>query len=685
MRFLYYIPLRRLLIVPGMVVLVLSNAVLLIAFLMAGGTAVQVSVNDLHAQITSGVSAELSRYLNTALALNETNQMIVGRGVFDLQNQAYRERFFSGQLGVHYNAAMTFVGLPTGEFYGARRTIDDRIEVVRNNETTGGASRYYAVSEDGEGSEFIIEYPGFDPRTRPWYHAAADRRAAVFSPIYRHFVFNDLAVTAALPHFNPQGELVAVFGADILLQRLSQFLGRLGAETDSVILVVERDSGYLIANSHGLQNFVVASDGAVSRNTPAAFPHHVVGTVWKAAQDEAPLAGIEFSSATSAPVGDGAGGSPRTDGRIVRAAPYQTYNLDWVIVIGLSRQRFLGRVYAAALFGGLGVLLLFWFLLVAAQRAVNTILSPIDTLVAAAAALSHRNWNIQIESRGTNEMAVLSRAFSVMSTEIRDLVGTLEDRVRERTRELEHANHTKDKFFTIIAHDLKGPISAAHHLVEQLIEQRGCMDESAFTEALTELGISNRNVFRLLENLLLWAQSEQGTLPFDPAPLSLRPLAEECLALHRAPATQKAIALTAELPDVSVIADRDMMSLVLRNLVSNAVKFTPHGGSVRVVAEIEPMEECRIIIEDSGVGIPPHIADSLFSVTSRSRPGTDGERGSGLGLTIVAEFLHRHGTEPTVESRPGGGTRISFRLSLVTARGVVESGAWVGQRPSVGG
>ena len=659
MKFLYSVSLRTLLVVPGVAVLLLSNAVLVVAFLLAGGGAVRLSIDDLHSQMAAGITAELDRYLVDATELNRANLTLVARGVVDLGNRVQRERFFSSQLGVHDHAAMNFVGLPSGEFYGARRTVEGRIEVVRNNADTGGASRYYSILPSGEAADFVVEFANFDPRVRPWYQAALDKGSSVFSPVYRHFVFDDLALTASLPLFDERDGLIAVFGVDVLLQRLGSFLNELGSHTDSAIFIVEAETGSLVANSRGLRNFSTAADGTVVRNTPDAFSDRSIGSVWRALTDAAggwspgaPSGGLETVRVTA-------------DGRITRAVPYRNGNLDWLIVLGISRERFLGPIYAVTGIAILSVLALFWILMIAARRVVSAILLPVDSLVAAASALSSRNWNVEIEARGSNEMAVLSRAFSVMSGEIRDLVVTLEDRVLERTRELEHANQTKDKFFAIIAHDLKGPIGAAHHLVEQLIEQRGCMDEAEFTEALTELGASNRHVFRLLENLLLWAQSERGTLPFVPGPMSLRNLTEECVALLRSAANQKEIALTAEVPDVLVTGDRDMMSLVLRNLVSNAVKFTPRGGSVRVLAERESDVACRVIVEDSGIGIPPNVADSLFSVTSRSRRGTDGERGSGLGLTIVTEFLHRHGTEPLVEPRPGGGTRISFCLSLV--------------------
>jgi signal transduction histidine kinase len=286
-------------------------------------------------------------------------------------------------------------------------------------------------------------------------------------------------------------------------------------------------------------------------------------------------------------------------------------------------------------------------------------------LVTAAEGLSNREWDIEIDTRGANEIGVLSRTFASMRTELRELFTTLEDRVRDRTRELEHANQTKDKFFAIIAHDLRGPLFSTHQLIDMILERHGEMETDEFEMVLTEIGRSNGRVVQLLENLLLWAQSERGTLPFTPEPISLATAVSECADLLQASAANKSIALSSDIPDVTVTADREMMSLILRNLISNAVKFTPRDGSVAVSATLdEDGSMCRVAVEDTGVGIPPEMVDHLFDLTSRSRTGTEGERGSGLGLTIVAEFLHLHGAEPAVVARDGGGTRISFALPV---------------------
>jgi signal transduction histidine kinase len=344
---------------------------------------------------------------------------------------------------------------------------------------------------------------------------------------------------------------------------------------------------------------------------------------------------------------------------------YRNANLDWQIVLGISRDRFLGTVRAVTVYSLLGVLGLLVILTIAARRAVNAVLAPVDALVAAAQALSSRDWNVAIDTRGANEIGVLSRTFASMRSELRDLVGTLEDRVRDRTRELEHANQTKDKFFAIIAHDLRGPLFSTHQLIDMILERHGEMETEEFEMVLTEIGRSNGRVVQLLENLLLWAQSERGTLPFAPEPISLPTVVAECVDLLQATAVNKSITLSTDIPDVTVTADREMVSLVFRNLVSNAIKFTRRDGAVKVSATIsEDRSMCRVAIEDTGVGIPPEMVDHLFDPTSRSRSGTEGERGSGLGLTIVAEFLSLHGTEPTVAPRDGGGTRISFSLPV---------------------
>jgi two-component system sensor histidine kinase/response regulator len=658
MRSVADISLRPLLMVPGIVLLAISNALLLTAFIGAGTGAIRLSLSDLADQIAHEVAAELDGYFRSAVDLNESNRILVDRGVIDLTDQIRRERFFSGQLDIHDHLAMNFVGLPSGAFYGARRTGAGRIEVVRNNEQTGGASRYYAVSPTGEGREFVVEYPGFDPRIRPWYRTAVDAADSVFSPVYRHFVFDDLAVTVSVPLYDDPDTLRAVFGVDVLLDRLGVFLADLGAETETSIFLVEAASGYLVANSFGLPNFRTDDNGDLHRYTADTFPHPTVNALWSAIEPAGDSVATDENSSSLDHWSVAAG-------RLGRAVPYHNRNLDWQIVLGISRDRFLGTVRAVTAYSLLGVLLLLGALTIAARRVVGVVLAPVDALVTAAEGLSNREWDIEIDTRGANEIGVLSRTFASMRTELRELFTTLEDRVRDRTRELEHANQTKDKFFAIIAHDLRGPLFSTHQLIDMILERHGEMETDEFEMVLTEIGRSNGRVVQLLENLLLWAQSERGTLPFTPEPISLATAVSECADLLQASAANKSIALSSDIPDVTVTADREMMSLILRNLISNAVKFTPRDGSVAVSATLdEDGSMCRVAVEDTGVGIPPEMVDHLFDLTSRSRTGTEGERGSGLGLTIVAEFLHLHGAEPAVVARDGGGTRISFALPV---------------------
>lgn len=236
----------------------------------------------------------------------------------------------------------------------------------------------------------------------------------------------------------------------------------------------------------------------------------------------------------------------------------------------------------------------------------------------------------------------------------------LEGMVADRTRELSYANATKDKFFSIIAHDLRGPIGSLAALMTDAVGDDGTID----TAVLQSVRTTTKNSYHLLEDLLTWAKSQRGEIDFQPEPLDLRPIVDECITLTGVQARNKGIRLTAgKMSGELVVADRAMIALVIRNLISNAVKFTLHGGDVKIAMEARP-PEIEVRVTDSGIGVPTDLQSTLFRIDAKraSRPGTDNEEGSGLGLILCREFVERHGGRIGVASAAGEGSTFWFTL-----------------------
>jgi signal transduction histidine kinase/CheY-like chemotaxis protein len=237
----------------------------------------------------------------------------------------------------------------------------------------------------------------------------------------------------------------------------------------------------------------------------------------------------------------------------------------------------------------------------------------------------------------------------------------LEDTVRERTRELSEANAIKDKFFTIVAHDLRGPIGG----LAALFDKRVLTSPADLTdERLDLVRASIGQVRDFLEELLTWARSQRGEIDCHPEAIDLQELLRETQALLSAQAYGKGIRLDLGIAErLWVYADPAMTRGILRNLVQNALKFTDGGGSVR--ASVGPEgSHCRIAIIDTGVGMDEEVRSRLFrlDVKTTSTPGTRHEPGTGLGLILCKEFAERNGGTIGVSSAPGRGSNFWFTL-----------------------
>lgn len=239
--------------------------------------------------------------------------------------------------------------------------------------------------------------------------------------------------------------------------------------------------------------------------------------------------------------------------------------------------------------------------------------------------------------------------------------------IQRDNNELKKLNATKDQFFSIIAHDLRGPIGGLAQLGEMLSWKHGELDESERDHLLQLVANTSKNSFILLENLLLWARSESGGLQLNKENFFLEPLIKSTIELLDPMLVQKGIKINYAIPqDLSLSADLAMISTVFRNLVSNAIKFVHENGSISIQAEVlDQKEEIVLHFKDNGIGIPDDkVADLLAIDSNFTRNGTQNEPGSGLGLKLCNQFIVRHGGHMLIETVPDKGSCFSVYLPL---------------------
>jgi signal transduction histidine kinase len=229
--------------------------------------------------------------------------------------------------------------------------------------------------------------------------------------------------------------------------------------------------------------------------------------------------------------------------------------------------------------------------------------------------------------------------------------------------ELHSLNVSKDKFFSIIAHDLKNPFSTIIGFSEILKEDisSGHLDE--IEESATMINTSAVQTYRLLENLLEWAKAQRGKLSFNPEPVDLNILLNEEIKILSEMAKPKNIALESYIPEnIRIVADQNMIKTILRNLISNAIKFTHRNGKVEVKV-IAENQHINISVADTGIGMTDDIIAKIFRIDSDlSTLGTDNEKGTGLGLFLCKEFVEKHNGKIWVESVSGKGSTFTFAL-----------------------
>ncbi len=236
----------------------------------------------------------------------------------------------------------------------------------------------------------------------------------------------------------------------------------------------------------------------------------------------------------------------------------------------------------------------------------------------------------------------------------------------ENRNELRELNRAKDKLFSIIAHDLKNPFFGIIGLSDMVIEDFEEMEDPEKKEMVKEINQSAKETYRMLENLLDWARQQTGSVVFDPVDLNINELIGVTLEGLKAQAAVKHLTLELDLaPVLMVHADANMIRTVLRNLIMNAIKFSNPGGLIVLRSELAGNMAIIQVIDD-GVGISEEDSKRLFRMdTSVKSLGTMGEKGTGLGLILCYEFVHKHGGTINVKRNAGSGSTFWFTLPAI--------------------
>ncbi|MDY0256825.1 HD domain-containing phosphohydrolase [Gudongella oleilytica] len=388
----------------------------------SNNTVIKRIADDLNIQIIH----QIDQYLNEPEHIIEVNSGLVEKGVVDLSDEAQRDKFFLNILNTHKgNVNSVSFGSELGEYYGARKNENDKIEIIRNNEETGGNSWYFSVDEEGVIGDLVKDAGRFDPRTREWYKTAKNANEFTFSPIYKHFVVDDLTVSAAAPVKNENGVIEGVFGVHLLLSGLNEALEEIAVPAGSYALIVEKDTGNMVANSLGEDNYAIGLDSSFGRLHLSYTENRVA---WKTYQ--------EYLKGNS----DLVSGYRGKEKLFSKYEEFSRPGIDWLVITAVP-ESLLGNTLMEAVDDSIKIGLLsliasiFVFIVISKK-----LFSPIDEILEANKRFSEGDLKRRIKASRNDEIGRIAESYNEMAERIYTLVNNLEEEVTDRTDGIRKVN-----------------------------------------------------------------------------------------------------------------------------------------------------------------------------------------------------------------------------------------------------
>ncbi|MFA7115841.1 MAG: HAMP domain-containing sensor histidine kinase [Bacteroidales bacterium] len=301
----------------------------------------------------------------------------------------------------------------------------------------------------------------------------------------------------------------------------------------------------------------------------------------------------------------------------------------------------------------------------------KTTIKPLKEIIDQSKKIGQSDFSGRVVVTRTDEIGLLGKSFNNMAKVLEKTTTSIkklelsEHKILQQNEELQRLNATKDKIFSIIAHDLRSPFNTILGFSKLLIENLNNYKAAETEKVLGIINVSAKNTLTLLDNLLDWAKSQTGQVKFEPEKVVLSSIIHEIFGLLNPSAKSKNISLE-YIPshEIEVLADLNMIKTILRNLISNAIKFTNSDGQISVHT-LQKDNFIEITVSDTGVGMNEKTRNNLFKLeTNESTIGTANEKGSGLGLILCKEFVEKQGGKIWVESEEGKGSDFKFTLPL---------------------
>lgn len=455
------------------------------------------TTENLASDMSNNIYQKIDSFMNIPLQINAVNQELLKNDVVNLSDDLKRDQFFVSVLKHQTNNIYSFsFGSSNGQYYGARRNENNVIEIMKENGQTNSQSWYYSVTDNMTEGNRTLNAGRFDPRTRDWYKAAAKAKVPVFSPIYKHFVKDDLTVSAAYPIYDRSGNLEGVLGTHIVLSDINNLLKNTTKENSGYSAIFEKNSGYLIANSFDMKNFVANKDGTLKRYSLADSKISPLYDAYNRYMSEKSAHFIVNST---------------NNIMYLSFTEYKQNSLDWIVMSAIPQKLLMSDIFmnmkTTFLFIlGFAILsIMIYFLL------TKKLFQPIDSLIAATDSLSKGDFTRRASIQRKDEIGKIASAFNRMADIINNQVIELEHKVQIRTSELQIVNSALEES----ENDLKLILDSTAEAIYGLNKDGNCT--FCNLSCLKLLGYSKQDdlIGKDIHNLIHHSYSDGSPMPLS--------------------------------------------------------------------------------------------------------------------------------------------------------------------------
>jgi signal transduction histidine kinase/CheY-like chemotaxis protein len=675
------VPLSLVLIVPF--VLQIFAAVGIVGYLSFrnGQKAVNDLATQLQAEVSARVTLHLDNYIETAIAINQINADSVKLKLLNLKDYQTAGHYFWKQLQVFKNIGYISYALPTGEYAGGGRYLDDGSTTIEEISAATGWKNY-AYATDSQGNRTQIDHQtAYKPLSESWYTETVKAGKPIWTEVYAwEDLPNIVSVPVNYPIYDRDHKLAGVLSVDLLLKGISDFLRSFKVSPAAKVFILERN-GLVVASSSNEQPYKMIEKKAQRLNVENSTDPLIKATAKYLTKSFGNFERIEDKQHLVFNLDH--------EKQFVQVTPWQDkLGLNWLVVVAMPESDFMAEIHAnnraTALLCIASLLIAILFGLITSR----CITYPIRRLGAASSAIAQGNLTQTVNIWGVNELNVLAESFNQMGSQLKISFAKLdktnkelEFRVQERTSELTQAkknaetsqqkaevsNQAKSIFLANMSHELRTPLNAILGFT-QIMQRDQAIARSQF-EHLGIISRSGEHLLSLINDVLDMSKIEAGRIELNPHSFDLAHLLDTTHEMLKLKATTKGLHLLIEqhsnLP-LHIRTDEKKLRQVLINLLNNAIKFTAEGTvTLRVKANTEAQETIHHLIfeiEDTGIGIAPEELDTLFEPFTQTASGRKSEEGTGLGLSIGRKFVQLMGGDIIVSSQLGKGTIFQFNI-----------------------